>query len=209
MSDEIQLLSQEKQDEIREKAEARRVAAEINEYIGEEIHSHRFHVYPQALSEYHSTIAGRAATCIRSCLLACGESEAESILLSVAPIIKRETESLSPQAKLEFWHQLRAVAQTKINELNPPATRNCSPVSPPPSANQTDIEAAEELISEIIDKAESPDFPDAGADFAESVAGRARGIGETIEQTGEVTPGQMTALRNMSDGLDAWNRDWD
>ena len=61
-----------------------------------------------------------------------------------------------------------------------------------------------ELAEEIIGIAESGDVPSAGIDFAESVAGRARDIMETVESSKRATSGQIAALENMLDGLKRW-----
>lgn len=48
------------------------------------------------------------------------------------------------------------------------------------------------------------DVPERGADFAESVCDKTSDIGDTIEETGVVTEGQMKALENMREGLQRW-----
>lgn len=67
-----------------------------------------------------------------------------------------------------------------------------------------DWEDAIRLVGEIEDLAE--EVPDAGADFAESVLGKAQSIGETIEDRSHVTENQMAALENMESGLRRWIR---
>lgn len=47
---------------------------------------------------------------------------------------------------------------------------------------------------------EAPD----GIDFAESAVETAKSIGETVERTGRVTPGQRQAVRNIREGVERW-----
>ena len=63
-------------------------------------------------------------------------------------------------------------------------------------------EEAMQLIDEI--QSMSEDVPPAGQDFAESVREKSAAIGETIEKYGRVTDAQLTALRNMRNGLARW-----
>jgi len=49
--------------------------------------------------------------------------------------------------------------------------------------------------------------PTEGMEFTESCCEHARGIAETVEERGTVTEKQLTALRNMRDGLKRWVRD--
>ncbi len=71
----------------------------------------------------------------------------------------------------------------------------------------TPLEEAESLIESIVSMAESEDLPGNASDFAESVRTKAESIGETIDETENVTERQLDALRNMRNGLSRWFRD--
>lgn len=64
-----------------------------------------------------------------------------------------------------------------------------------------DVENALAIVEQICDLADSGDIPEAGIEFAESVADRARDIGETIEERQYATDNQINALSNMLDAL--------
>lgn len=69
---------------------------------------------------------------------------------------------------------------------------------------QSDVEDALELCDEI--EREADEVPDAGEDFAERAREKASNIRARIEETGRVTPKQLTALENMESGLYRWIR---
>lgn len=65
-----------------------------------------------------------------------------------------------------------------------------------------DVEEALSIVAEICDLAD--ELPEAGLEFGESVAEKARDIGANIESHNRVTEKQMAALENMKDGLERW-----
>lgn len=65
-----------------------------------------------------------------------------------------------------------------------------------------ELQEAIELCDEIESLAD--EVPEAGEDFATSVSERTAGIRETIEENNYATPGQLSALENMRDGLARW-----
>lgn len=68
---------------------------------------------------------------------------------------------------------------------------------------------ADDEVNTLVDEIDilAGAVPDAGEEFAESCCERARGIAETVEESGRVTEKQLTALRNMRDGLKRWVRE--
>lgn len=63
----------------------------------------------------------------------------------------------------------------------------------------------DEAISELMEIIELCDaVPDAGQDFAESVAFSARSMIQTIERIGRVTAEQRRAIGNWHDGVERW-----
>lgn len=50
------------------------------------------------------------------------------------------------------------------------------------------------------------ELPSRADEFGESVGEKLRDIAETIENTGEVTEGQRTAIENMAGGIRRWIR---
>lgn len=70
-----------------------------------------------------------------------------------------------------------------------------------------DAQDALNMVEEICDLADDIELPDAAIDYAESVAEKARSIGESVEERGSCTEGQLEALDNMLVGLKRWFRD--
>ena len=58
-----------------------------------------------------------------------------------------------------------------------------------------------ESIIDLIDE-----LPERAYEFAESVGEKVRSIMETIEESGRVTEGQITALENIESGVSRWFR---
>jgi hypothetical protein len=88
--------------------------------------------------------------------------------------------------------------------LQPPgAAKKTVRIGAPP----TMTDEAEEALA-LCDEIESlaGDVPEAGETFAGSVCERTADIRATIERTGRVSPGQLSALENMRDGLSRWIR---
>lgn len=70
--------------------------------------------------------------------------------------------------------------------------------------HDADHDEAIELVREIQELAE--EMPEKGESFAESTTAKALAIQQTIEENEKVTPGQLTALRNMKAGMEKWIR---
>lgn len=70
--------------------------------------------------------------------------------------------------------------------------------------HDADHDEAIELVREIQELAE--EMPEKGESFAESTTAKALAIQQTIEENERVTPGQLTALRNMKAGMEKWIR---
>lgn len=64
------------------------------------------------------------------------------------------------------------------------------------------MSVAQELAEAILDVC--GEVPEAGADFAESVREGAVGVGETIDDHGQVSKAQLRALVNWARGLNRW-----
>jgi hypothetical protein len=105
-----------------------------------------------------------------------------------------------------------SVGKVTFQNNDAPAARKPTDSLPQGSTAQRMAEAKNDaiqalrLVEDICDLAESGDIPTAGRDYAESVAERARSIGETIEERGRVTEAQVNALENMLSGLERWIR---
>lgn len=82
------------------------------------------------------------------------------------------------------------------------------PIAEPPQVptrpQGNDVDAALESIDESLQLVD--EVPERGQDFAESVAGKLRSIANKIEESDEVTPGQVQAIENMRGGLERWTR---
>ena len=65
---------------------------------------------------------------------------------------------------------------------------------------------AEELVDDINELTEALDCSDneTAIDFAQSVQGKAEDILASIMAVNHATDGQLTALRNMKEGLQKW-----
>jgi hypothetical protein len=152
-----------------------------------------------------------------------------------AAVITRETAEHNKQCRqdaeemmqfigdrpLRFWECLAGMIAAKRSMLGGKIENEDQPKLSPDSSpgrsarsgrsdataggNQTDVEAALELVDEIEELAEQ--MPSAGQEFAESVLANAKSIAATIERSGRVSPAQRKALNNFADGLAAWIHD--
>jgi hypothetical protein len=109
-------------------------------------------------------------------------------------------ESVPDDAKVRFWRLVFKELKERFPE------EKVAPPVPPERVFDSDEEDAIAIAEEIIELSESEELPERAIEFAESVAGRARDILATIEERGEATTNQLTALENMRTGLQKWFR---
>lgn len=64
------------------------------------------------------------------------------------------------------------------------------------------VQMVQYYIKAIRDKV--PDLPERAEEFGSSVEEKAEAIGEWVEQNERVTEKQLSALKNMVDGVDRW-----
>lgn len=91
----------------------------------------------------------------------------------------------------------------KFSKSEPTAKPSCKKPTLIPASNPLTTKATA-LAEQIIELADSPDLPSAGIEYAESVAGKARNILESVESENRATSGQVGALQNMLAGLVRW-----
>jgi hypothetical protein len=130
---------------------------------------------------------------------------AQELLTAMLDVAHADFRAMPIEQRRLFLELLHDGAAEKLNL--PCAKKNQEPEveQSPQQKAATPVEEALERLAEIVDLCEQ--VPDRGAEFAESVAGGARSMAETIDRTQKVTEEQNRAIQNWDAGVRAWLKD--
>jgi hypothetical protein len=123
------------------------------------------------------------------------ENAAKTLHEKVGHFLQGEVTKLpSAYSRAQFFRLLKESAEKNIpNETQTPSRQDMD---------------AEEAISLVDEIRETADYVcDEGREFADSVLEKSMAIGQSVERIGRATQGQITALENMLEGLQAWVHD--
>ena len=122
----------------------------------------------------------------------------------VGELVDEESSKLpDDRAREIFWRLIH-----ERWEAHFPQPQEMTFTEPEPYRVET-VPDADDEVNTLVDEIDilAGAVPDAGQEFAESCCEHARGIAETVEESGRVTSAQLGALRNMRAGLKRWVRD--
>jgi len=148
------------------------------------------------------------------------ESAGIALYRLTGELLGPELVKLGDDGKQAFWRHMKALVDSRLEQIDVIARVQDGKtrlMEPPAGLGKTnkgrrfctgqqspDVERALATVEQICDLVDSGDIPEAGWEFAESIADRARSIGETIESKQFATENQIEALSNMLDALGRW-----
>lgn len=130
---------------------------------------------------------------------------AKELHRTIGELLAEEVPKLPGDAsRRKFWELMARSVEKNLAGVFVAATPDTEKPERKAKTSQSYLDAVA-LVDEILEMADQT--CDAGREFAESVAEKARLIGESVERSGAATDGQITALQNMLDGLERWRHD--